>query len=110
VSEGRLVGTVALVDWVFGGDRVGLYRRSAVESVSFVGYRFPPDVILLAVCWYLRYGLSYRDVAELLAERGITVDALPWAELGQLRCGAGSANSSRRRTRNFAPSVPCIAR
>jgi IS6 family transposase len=43
-------------------------------SLSFAGYRFPPDVILLAVRWYLRYGLSYRDVAELLAERGIEVD------------------------------------
>jgi IS6 family transposase len=31
-------------------------------------------VISLAVRWYLRYGLSYRDVEELLAERGITVD------------------------------------
>jgi transposase-like protein len=28
---------------------------------------------LLAVRWYLRYGLSYRDVAELFAERGIEV-------------------------------------
>jgi IS6 family transposase len=41
---------------------------------SFAGFRFPPDVIVLAVRWYLRYGLSYRDVEELLAERGITVD------------------------------------
>jgi len=31
-------------------------------------------VILLAVRWYLRYGLSYRDVEELLAERGLDVD------------------------------------
>jgi transposase-like protein len=31
-------------------------------------------VISLAVRWYLRYGLSYRDVEELLAERGIAVD------------------------------------
>jgi transposase-like protein len=31
-------------------------------------------VIAVAVRWYLRYGLSYRDVEELLAERGITVD------------------------------------
>ncbi len=29
---------------------------------------------MLAVRWYLRYGLSYRDVEELLAERGIEVD------------------------------------
>ena len=31
-------------------------------------------MILLAVCWYLRYELSYRDIAELLVERGIEVD------------------------------------
>jgi IS6 family transposase len=31
-------------------------------------------VVLLAVRWYLRYGLSYRDVEELLAERGVNVD------------------------------------
>ncbi|MCP4083441.1 MAG: IS6 family transposase [Actinomycetia bacterium] len=49
-------------------------RPCAVESAPFAGYRFPPEVILLAVRWYLRYGLSYRDVEELLAERGIDVD------------------------------------
>jgi IS6 family transposase len=43
-------------------------------SPSFAGFRFPPEVILLAVRWYLRYGLSYRDVEELLAERGVEVD------------------------------------
>jgi transposase, IS6 family len=31
-------------------------------------------VVTVAVRWYLRYGLSYRDVEELLAERGIEVD------------------------------------
>jgi IS6 family transposase len=31
-------------------------------------------VIVVAVRWYLRYGLSYRDVEELLAERGVEVD------------------------------------
>jgi transposase-like protein len=34
----------------------------------------PPDLIVLAVRWYLRFGLSYRDVEELLAERGVEVD------------------------------------
>ena len=43
-------------------------------SSAFAGFRFPPEVITVAVGWYLRYGLSYRDVEELLAERGITVD------------------------------------
>jgi transposase-like protein len=41
---------------------------------AFAGYRFPADVILLAVRWYLGFGLSYRDLEELLAERGIEVD------------------------------------
>ena len=41
---------------------------------GFAGFRFPPEVILIAVRWYLRYGLSYRDIEELLAERGIEVD------------------------------------
>jgi transposase-like protein len=41
---------------------------------SFAGFRFPPEVIVLAVRWYLRFGLSYRDLEELLAERGIEVD------------------------------------
>jgi hypothetical protein len=40
----------------------------------FAGFRFPAEVIVVAVRWYLRYGLSYRDVEELLAERGIEVD------------------------------------
>ncbi len=45
-----------------------------VERSAFAGFRFPPEVIAVAVRWYLRYGLSYRDVEELLAERGIEVD------------------------------------
>ncbi len=40
----------------------------------FAGFRFPPEVIPVAVRWYLRHGLSDRDVEELLAERGVTVD------------------------------------
>jgi transposase-like protein len=41
---------------------------------AFAGYRFPAEVILLAVRWCLRFGLSYRDIEEILAERGIEVD------------------------------------
>ena len=46
----------------------------SVSSSAPAGYRFPREVIAVAVRWYLRYGLSYRDVEELLAERGIDVD------------------------------------
>lgn len=54
-----------------------LTRRPALAfpaCSAFAGFRFPPVVIVLAVRWYLRFGLSYRDVEELLAERGIEVD------------------------------------
>ena len=44
------------------------------SASAFAGFRFPREVISAAVRWYLRYGLSYRDVEELLAERGVTVD------------------------------------
>jgi len=48
--------------------------NSRSGSSAPAGYRFPREVIAVAVRWYLRYGLSYRDVEELLAERGIEVD------------------------------------
>src|SRR2546428_1810196 len=49
-------------------------RPHQAPSSAFAGYRFPPEVITLAVRWYLRFGLSFRDVEELLAERGVEVD------------------------------------
>lgn len=53
-------------------------RRSssmpAIPNSPFAGFRFAPEIVLLAVRWYLRCGLSYRDVEELLGERGIEVD------------------------------------
>jgi transposase, IS6 family len=49
---------------------------SLVRSIAglFKWRQFEPEVILLAMGWYLRFSLSYRDVEELLAERGISVD------------------------------------
>src|SRR5215471_12673686 len=41
---------------------------------AFAGFRFPPEVIVVAVRWYLRFNLSYRDIEELLVERGVEVD------------------------------------
>ena len=49
-------------------------RSAAVARSAFAGFCFPPDVIVLAVRWYLRFALSYRDVEELVAERGVEVD------------------------------------
>src|SRR5918911_3814092 len=50
---------------------------------AFSGYRWPADVILTAVRWYLAYPLSSRQVLELLAERGIDVShrtVLDWVQ------------------------------
>jgi len=43
-------------------------------AISFKGAHFPKDVILHAVFFYLRYGVSYRDLEEIMAERGVSVD------------------------------------
>ncbi len=50
-------------------------RRVTARSTSaFSNHGFPNDVIALAVRWYGRYRLSYADVVEWLAERGLVVD------------------------------------
>lgn len=42
--------------------------------INFKGVHYPKSVILHAVFFYLRYAVSYRDLEELLVERGVTVD------------------------------------
>src|SRR5918994_3160957 len=66
----------ALAEGWLGQAGLMSHRLAAVPRPrsSFAGFRFPPEGIILALRWYLRYSLSYRDVAELLAERGIAVD------------------------------------
>jgi transposase-like protein len=73
---------VALLRWLWDGPSgetpvmrtAHRFRRSIPPRSAFAGFRFPSDVIVLAVRWYLRFGLSYRDVEELLSERGVEVD------------------------------------
>jgi transposase, IS6 family len=60
--------------WTFAGPSRLVEVTSPAASSAFAGFRFPREVITVAVRWYLRYGLSYRDVEELLAERGVHVD------------------------------------
>jgi putative transposase len=43
-------------------------------SVDFKGARYPKNVILYAVYFYVRYGVSYRDLEEIMEERGADVD------------------------------------
>ena len=59
-------------------------RDFTIRSASaFSGYRWPADVILMAVRWYLRHPLSATSAMELLAERGIDVSnrtVLRWVQ------------------------------
>ena len=44
-----------------------------MAKMNYSGYRFPPEIIQQAIWLYLRFSLSFRDVEDLLAERGIIV-------------------------------------
>jgi transposase-like protein len=44
-----------------------------MQPISYARHQFPPDIIRHAAWLYLRFTLSYRDVEELLAERGLDV-------------------------------------
>ena len=44
------------------------------RSALFRGRHFEDVIIILCVRWYLRYSLSYRDLEEMMAERGLSVD------------------------------------
>lgn len=68
-------------------------RRSftPLTATPFASYLFPPDIIALAVRWYLRYCLSFADIAELLAERGC-MSTVP-----RFICGCSASRRSIRR-------------
>ena len=63
---------------------------------SYYGYRFPSEIISHAVWLYYRFALSFRDVEDLLAQRGVTVT---YETIRQWCCtfGPAYARSLRRR-------------
>ena len=61
-----------------------------MPPISYAGHRLPPVIIQHAIWLYLRFTLSYRDVEDLLAERGLEV----------------SYETVRRWMLKFGPSVP----
>ncbi len=44
-----------------------------MTKISYSGYRFPTEIIQQAIWIYVRFTLSFRDVEDLLTERGIVV-------------------------------------
>ena len=45
-----------------------------MTTISFNGRHFQGDMILQSIRWYLAYALSYRDIEEIMQERGFNVD------------------------------------
>ena len=68
----------------------------AVSVPSYKRHRFPPEVIAHAVWLYYRFTLSFRDVEEMLASRGVTVSY----EAVRLWCGKFGADYARRLRRD----------
>ncbi len=67
-----------------------------IAAPTYAGYRFPPEIIAHAVWRYFRFALRYRDVEELLAERGVVLTdetVRQWCR----KFGQVSANQLRRR-------------
>ncbi|GHJ11273.1 hypothetical protein TPA0907_56400 [Micromonospora humidisoli] len=70
VALGRGMIDSGLLTVVYLAREIAVPCPALVPPASaFTGFRFPPEVIVLAVRWYLRFNLSYRDVEELLVER-----------------------------------------
>ena len=61
--------------------RASVWRVRWRMTISFARHQFPPAIIRHAVWLYVRFTLSYRDVEDLLAERGLDVSSK--------RCGDG---------------------
>jgi putative transposase len=72
-----------------------------MSKISYVRHRFPPVIIQRAVWLYFRFPLSFRDVEEMLAERGIDV-SYETIRRWVLKFGPGIA--TRVRSRRVRPS------
>src|SRR6202047_246767 len=66
-----------------------------MDQLSYRRHRFPPPIIQHAIWLYLRFTLSYRDVEDLMAERGV-VDSYETVERWVLKFGPGFARRLRR--------------
>jgi len=73
-----------------------------MQKISCVPYRFPPEIIQHAVWLYFRFPLSYRDVEDLLAERGIDVS---YETVRRWALKFGRAYAQKLRKKRSGPDV-----
>src|SRR6266705_286992 len=104
-------GTTELGGQRFRCSRCG--RRFTRRSTSaFSGRGFADDIIVLAVRWYVRYRLSYAEVSEWLAERGILVDQSTiyrWVQRFLPLFGQAAENTASRLGSIGPPTRPTLA-
>src|SRR6516225_2530448 len=74
------------------------------RPARFQGRHFPEEIIVLCVRWYLRYCLTYRDLEELMAERGLSVDHSTIAGC----CGMAQTCTSAFEEIRACPIVPGV--
>jgi transposase-like protein len=74
ISEGTVALSVGKIEAGLSCEAVEPSSPLVAARSAFAGFRFPTEVIVVAVRWYLWFNLSYRDVEELLVERGVEVD------------------------------------
>lgn len=67
------------------------------DLVSFKCVHFPKSVILYAVYFYVRFGVSYRDIEEIIAERGVAVDSATLNRWVEKYAGAIADQAHRRK-------------
>lgn len=67
-----------------------------MKNISYKRHRFPPEIICHAVWLYARFSLSYRDIEDLLAERGLDI-SYETVRRWFLKFGPGIARNLRRK-------------
>jgi hypothetical protein len=87
---------------------MGCVSREAAMSSLFKRRRFPIEIILLCVRWYCKYGISYRDLAEMMQERGVNVDASPIFRTGAALCARDHETDSTYRGIDLAPGGQAV--
>ncbi|KPD10822.1 hypothetical protein AN476_18955 [Phaeobacter sp. 11ANDIMAR09] len=100
---------------LFSGKRLCLNFSYGYDftMIDFRGSHYPKSVVLFAVTFYLRYPVSYRDLEEIMAERGVDVDHASlnrWVVTWQSAlCGSVLAqNEANPSLRHFEPATHMI--
>ena len=78
----------ALLQTLLARGEIGSSAGSSRAMSDFKGRHFEGEIVLWAVRWYCRYGVSYRDLEQMMGERGVSVDHSTILSMGsEIRAG-----------------------